>query len=403
MILSNIDMATILLVLVLGHFLTGIFIFAYSWKHNRSKSINIFLISKLFQLIGWGILGMRGIIPDIVLISVGNSSLFIGMSMELTALMILKNFYTERVKRNYKTMLIFFIVVFSFFAAHVLPENVRIASATLILVVLMVFPVFKLITDKEASGLQRVTSVLYILIIIFAVFRSVAALTIDVDINMMSKKIYNTWLFLLLYIAMITGSIGFVLLDKEKQDAELLRAASFDGLTNILNRRTFIIRSREIISLCVRRQEHISFLLIDIDDFKKVNDEHGHFTGDIVLQDFANIIKNQLREYDLFGRYGGEEFAILLPGVDEENVEEVAERLRLTAENSYAGSVIKIKYTISIGFLSILPDDKTDVDNLYKLCDQALYLAKSQGKNCSRRADIPSRENHGGTNERKQI
>lgn len=88
----------------------------------------------------------------------------------------------------------------------------------------------------------------------------------------------------------------------------------------------------------------------------------------------------------MFGRYGGEEFAILLPGIDEKNVEEVAERIRATIENSSVDADPLIKYTISIGFFSILPDEETDSDMLYKLCDQALYLAKSHGKNCCRSA-----------------
>ncbi|NYB75617.1 GGDEF domain-containing protein [Sedimentibacter hydroxybenzoicus DSM 7310] len=390
MILSNIDMATILIVLVLGHLLTGVFIVAYTWKQNRSKSVNIFLISKLLQLTAWIMIGLRGVIPNMVLVAAGNSVLFTGTAMELTALMILKNFYTEKVKRYYNFMFVFFIIIFVFVTAYGFPENIRIAVSSLISGILMVFPVYKLFADDKASGLQKVISVFYSLIMIFSLFRVIAALTTELDMNLASKNIYNTWLFLIIYIVMLTGSTGFILLDKEKQDVELLKAASLDGLTNILNRKTFILRSKEVISLCVRKQENISFLLIDIDDFKKVNDEYGHFIGDVVLQNFANIIKKQLRDYDLFGRYGGEEFAILLPGTDGKNAEEVAERLRSTIENSHVYTDIKIKYTISIGFLSILPDEGTDIDMLYKLCDKALYLAKSQGKNCSRRAEIPS-------------
>lgn len=386
MILFNINMATILIVLVLGHLLTGALIIAYTWQQNRSKAVNMFLLSKLLQPAAWVMLGVRGFVPSMVLVAVGNSTLFIGAALELIALMILKGNYTETVRRSYRVLLIGFTMVFIAVTACGFPENVRITFASSITAILMIFPVFKLFIDKNASKLQKVIAVLYSLTILFLIFRAIAALTTDLDMNLASTSIFNTWLFLLLYIVMLVGSTGFILLDKEKQDAELLKSASYDGLTNILNRKTFILRSKELISSSLRKHEKISFLLIDIDDFKKINDKYGHFVGDAVLQDFADTLKKQLGNQDLFGRYGGEEFAILLPGSDERNVEEAAERLRLTVENSTVDADLKIKYTISIGFYSVLPDEGTDIDMLYKLCDQALYLAKSHGKNCCRSA-----------------
>ncbi len=125
-------------------------------------------------------------------------------------------------------------------------------------------------------------------------------------------------------------------------------------------------------------------MLIDIDDFKKINDMHGHYVGDVVLQRFVDTIRKQLRNYDLFGRYGGEEFAILLPGIGEKEAIEVAERLRTAIENSSVRTDPEINYTISIGLSTITPDRETSVDMLYKLSDQALYTAKAQGKNCCR-------------------
>ena len=359
---------------------------AYTHQQNRSKAVNMFLLSKLLQPAAWVMLGLRGMIPSMVLVAVGNSTLFTGAALELIALMIIKSNYTEKVKRRYTALLICCIAVFIGATAYGFPENVRITFASSITALLMIFPVYKLFTDQKASTLQKVIAALYSLTILFLIFRAVAALTTDLDMNLASTSIFNTWLFLLLYIVMLAGSTGFILLDKEKQDLELLKAASFDGLTNILNRKTFISRSKELISLCLRKQEKISFLLIDIDDFKKINDKYGHFVGDAVLQDFADTLKKQLRDYDLFGRYGGEEFAILLPGADEKAVQEVAERLRSTIENSSVDAGSNIKYTISVGFFSILPGEETDIDMLYKLCDQALYLAKSQGKNCCRSA-----------------
>ncbi len=386
MILFNINIETILIVLVLGHLLTGALILAYTRQQKRSQAVNIFLISKLLQPAAWVMLGARSIMPSMVLVAVGNSTLFTGAALELIALMILKSNYTQTVKRFYTALLLCCIIAFVAATAYGFPENVRITLASSITAILMIFPVYKLFADRQASRLQMVIAALYTLTICFLIFRAVAALTTDLDMNLASTSIFNTWLFLLLYVVMLAGSTGFILLDKEKQDFELLKAASFDGLTNILNRKTFILHSKDLITLCLKKQEKISFLLIDIDDFKKINDRYGHFVGDAVLQNFADTIQKQLRGSDLFGRYGGEEFAILLPGADEKNVQEVAERLRSTIENSPVDAGSKIRYTISVGFYSIHPDEETNIDTLYKLCDQALYLAKSHGKNCCKSA-----------------
>ena len=137
-----------------------------------------------------------------------------------------------------------------------------------------------------------------------------------------------------MYIVMLVGGMGFILLAKEKSDLELIKAATLDHMTNIYNRGTFIRHAREAISLHVRKRTPISLLLMDLDNFKKVNDTYGHHTGDIVLTRFAEDIKKQLRSYDLFGRFGGEEFVLLLPETDENAAAEVAERLRKHIEEN---------------------------------------------------------------------
>jgi diguanylate cyclase (GGDEF)-like protein len=384
----NVNMGTMLIILVLGHCFTGVLMIAYKAQHKRSRAINAFLLSKLLQPLAWVLLGLRGIMPGMVLVAVGNSVLFIGAALELIAFLILKNNYTKTVKKAYTTLLAVCIIVFIAVTAYGFAENIRIVFASSITVILMVFPIYKLSADRKSSALQKVIAIFYCFTIILLLFRVYSASTTDMDMNLASTSIFNTWLFLSLYVVMLTGSTGFILLDKEKLEAELLKAACFDGLTGTLNRETFVSRSKEVLSLYARKQGQISYLLIDIDDFKKINDMHGHYVGDIVLQEFAHRVGEQLREYDLLGRYGGEEFAVLLPGTGVKEAMGIAERLRAAIESSSVNADAEVKYTVSIGVSTITPDKDTRIDTLYKLSDQALYEAKTQGKNCCRAAGL---------------
>lgn len=381
MYLLNLNLGAMLIILILGHFTTGILVISYTAKHNKSKAVDVFLLSKLFQSAAWIMLGLRVITPSMVLKIAGNYVLFIGAALELIALLILKDSFTGTKKKACIGLLIACTIVFILVAACNTTESTRIAFASVITAVMMAFPVYLLYTEKNSSALQKTIAAFYGVTILFLLGRAYAALTSAIDMNLSSTNIFNTWLLLLLYLVMLAGGVGFILLDKEKMDLEIIRVASFDELTNTLNRRTFILRSKEVISLFARRQEPISFLQIDIDDFKKINDAHGHYVGDIVLKYFADTVKRHLRNYDLFGRHGGEEFAVLLPGTGMKESVEIAERLRKAIENSSVNVDLPIKYTISIGVATIDPDRETTLDMLYKLSDDALYLAKTQGKN----------------------
>lgn len=182
---------------------------------------------------------------------------------------------------------------------------------------------------------------------------------------------------------MLMGNIGYILMAKENTDRELAKAAEFDELTEIFNRREFLRRARNMISLYERKKEPLSFFMIDLDHFKEINDVYGHTSGDLVLKNFAAILRAYLGEHDLFGRFGGEEFTVLLPNTDEKVAMEIANHLKDLAENSTitADKHQTIKYTISIGTITVIPNENTSVDTLYKLSDDALYFAKMNGRN----------------------
>lgn len=168
--------------------------------------------------------------------------------------------------------------------------------------------------------------------------------------------------------------------------SEILKNATMDALTGLNNRRQFEVRLKEEYSSANRQNTPLCAIMIDIDFFKKFNDTYGHAIGDTVLRTTANVIKEQLREYDIPSRYGGEEFCILLPQTNIDEAKIVAERLRTSVENkkieiqTNKNEQIKhISVTISVGLAQL--DIKDMADDLYMKADRALYEAKEQGRN----------------------
>ena len=158
---------------------------------------------------------------------------------------------------------------------------------------------------------------------------------------------------------------------------EIERIATIDQLTGIYNRHKF----EELFALESERSRRflqpLSLILIDIDHFKSVNDTHGHDVGDKVLVQLAATVQENIRKIDVFARWGGEEFLVLCPSTDRENVREFAEKLRVAVENTLFPVVGKI--TISLGVSLFDPQDS--FSELFKRADQGLYYAKEHGRN----------------------
>ncbi|MFQ5528188.1 MAG: diguanylate cyclase [Thermoanaerobaculia bacterium] len=162
---------------------------------------------------------------------------------------------------------------------------------------------------------------------------------------------------------------------------EIYRVSILDGLTQIYNKRYFSeMLEREV----VRARRHgrpLSLILLDIDHFKKCNDEHGHLAGDTVLRQLARMVSNRMRREEIFARYGGEEFAFLLPETTVENARHLAEALREKIENQvFGGPGEKIRITASAGCAEFRPDDDSALD-MVERADKKLYEAKEGGRN----------------------
>jgi diguanylate cyclase (GGDEF)-like protein len=168
-----------------------------------------------------------------------------------------------------------------------------------------------------------------------------------------------------------------------KNQKVLEAQASTDSLTGILNRPAIFKVLRKEIARAKRNKKPVAIAMADLDGFKTINDTYGHLAGDAVLQEFTARTVSVLRPYDSVGRYGGEEFLIILPGLDEKVAKKVMERIRVKiCENAISHSGKTIPLSVSTGVAVTNPSDDISSESLIYVADQALYKAKSQGKNC---------------------
>ena len=160
----------------------------------------------------------------------------------------------------------------------------------------------------------------------------------------------------------------------------LSKRSQFDTLTNVLNRKGILSAMRGMAFLSQRTGSPVGVLMLDIDHFKRVNDTHGHGKGDEVLADVAQTARHAVRESDLVGRFGGEEFVVFLCPVTQDGVAEVAEKIRGEVEDSLPGGIL---VTVSVGaaFAKAGATPEQDLNQLLSLADERLYQAKESGRN----------------------
>ena len=186
--------------------------------------------------------------------------------------------------------------------------------------------------------------------------------------------------FVAIMAATLLGSIGFVLMVKERSDREIMQLAMTDSLTRIPNRRALMERAEQV--LARRSGAPLALLMIDVDHFKLINDNHGHPAGDEVLRNVADALSERLRVQDLLGRYGGEEFCAVLPDTDSAGALKLAESLRESiAATPFDTEKGRLPVTVSIG-ISLCPEHATRaLSDVLNEADAALYTAKQAGRN----------------------
>jgi diguanylate cyclase (GGDEF)-like protein len=164
-----------------------------------------------------------------------------------------------------------------------------------------------------------------------------------------------------------------------REHTQARRLADTDPLTGVFNRRAWSRRLAELEERTRLRGESLSLLFLDLDRFKEINDRFGHDAGDRALQTLAAVMREELRDVDEIGRYGGEEFVVALPGVDARRAMQIAERIRGRLQQLASAAREGDLPTVSIGVASAGGDQ--DLESLIRRADRAMYVAKKSGRN----------------------
>ena len=181
------------------------------------------------------------------------------------------------------------------------------------------------------------------------------------------------------------AALGLVAARREAEAVRLTHAATIDSLTGLFNRQSFDVRLREEIERAKRSSGSLAVLMIDIDDYKAINDTYGHPVGDAVLQAASDVLRSVVRVFDFCARYGGDEFAVVMPNSDRASTSAAAERIRERISTSYEHDARVVglrRVTVSVGAATMNPDDKAE--EIVQRADDSLYRAKAAGKNCVR-------------------
>jgi diguanylate cyclase (GGDEF)-like protein len=185
--------------------------------------------------------------------------------------------------------------------------------------------------------------------------------------------------FLGLFAVTCSGSIAFLLMLRERSEAEIRHLAMFDPLTELFNRRAFMELAERELARARRMRLPIAVLMMDLDTFKRINDDFGHQAGDRVLAAFAATAKRSVRTEDVLGRYGGEEFCAILPGADMPTALEIANRIRAALAGQPLAGLAR-GTTVSIGVAVCGAQTAVTLDEAIACADEALYRAKNAGR-----------------------
>lgn len=350
---------------------------------NQYKGINHWLVGHTLVSLGYFLLVFRGAISDFFSIIIANILITAGYSFSLQGI----SCFTEQKFPRYWILAlnsIFWGIHFHFtYIIHSL--SLRIINISWISFIISVFSASQLLNNRDKRLLisSRFTAIIFLLHSSLTLARIIITVNHELPNSLFALNLdgFQVFYFMACFINSFLITTGFITMVCQRLYQDLNTLAECDFLTNTLNRRAIEHQMDREIAYCQRENRKIALILLDIDRFKSINDNYGHDSGDLVLQHFTQTLNFIIRQEDLLGRWGGEEFLIVSRVDSVEDAVVLAERLRSAIQNE---KVIVhhtiITYTVSLGVAVYGVHGQTKQE-LIIAADRALYHAKNSGRN----------------------
>jgi diguanylate cyclase (GGDEF)-like protein len=350
------------------------------WWRDRRPYLRDWARGYGLTALGMLLVSLRGLAPDFVSILLGNLAATYGV-LRLEAG---THRFVELPRRRHADLLVLGLLAIPFLFFYLLQPS---TGARIIITGVAQGVVLLNICALLARSARRATWPAMVLTgFSFAVlagvqfFRAWSALVTPVPTDLMRAGHIQGVLFVMATLVMVATVIGYSSMHAQRLLLQLEKMARTDQLTGMLNRRSLEESAQREVERAARSGEPLWVFMVDVDHFKRINDRHGHQTGDRVLQQVAAALHATLRPYDVLGRYGGEEFALVLPGLGTSAAVVVAERLRAAVQQPAADRNLSlVELTVSVGAAQVAPGETSWFQALGR-ADAALYEAKQTGR-----------------------
>jgi diguanylate cyclase (GGDEF)-like protein len=354
---------------------------AFATMQGTSRVIGAWGRAMLLLALGMLGLALRDLIPDWLSIAVANTVIVAALVLALRSLrLFLGSEPRDLTGWGLTAALLAYLLAFTLLWPSNVARTVAV-SATIAVMATRAALLLRRAGPVESRLSRRFAEVAFWLSAAMAGARGLSILVVPTDNLMTAADPSNALTFLFYTAFIIVATLGVMWMEIESLQGELVRSAHFDSLTGLYNRGTFLEEFAREVSRCARGGPAFSLAIFDLDRFKLLNDRYGHPAGDRILKGFADILRASIRKHDTVGRYGGEEFALLMPGTAKETAVRVAERVRRDLESR--GVMLdakRVEVTVS-GGVATYGVDGDDWDTLLSAADTALYEAKGAGRN----------------------